>query len=81
MKFAVRTSGHFYNDEEEIKKLEELGFKFNELKNVGGMYTIEGKPTVKISSLKALIEFSKKYGVLVFDAEDMFIEIYDDHRE
>lgn len=77
MKFTLSTSGYFYNDPESREELSRLGFTFS-LKNK--FYHInQNTIEIEINTLEELVEFTKKYGEIVFS--DGQIEIYDDYRE
>lgn len=73
MKFNLSTSGWSYSEQDEISRLEKLGFTF------GPRKYIAGEPTIEINTLDELMEFVKEYGQIVLDIDT--IEIYDDYRE
>ena len=80
MKFDLSTVGYFYTVED-AKKLEELGFQFD---NNGYdkrlcKRIIPNSVELNISSLEELLEFSDKWGELIIS--DGNIMIYDDYCE
>ena len=80
MKFDLSTVGYFYTVED-AKKLEELGFQFD---NNGYdkrlcKRIITRSVEINISSLEELLEFSKKWGELIISGNEIII--YDDYRE
>lgn len=86
MLFEVYTSGYYYDNNNEITKLKELGFMF---RPSGRLQEIIGRPSISIESIDELIGFIKVYGDVVIhvdydidtDQESYKIEIYNDYRE
>lgn len=86
MKFELSTTGSHYDSEQQKKKLEKLGFLFEEI-HENPMYIDKRKTwylghkqlEIEINTLEELIEFSNKYGDLI--VSENRIEIYDDYRE
>lgn len=80
MKFELSTAGNYYS-KEEVKELEKLGFEFIKDSNYisGEIYRIVRNTSIEINSLDELIEFSGKYGELIFDANSIII--YNDYIE
>jgi len=84
--FTLSTTRYFYNSQdEEVKVLARLGFKFSVLKEPVGFSNndiriAETKNTIKINHVDDLINLCDMYGWdLVFNPEH--IEIYNDYRE
>ena len=84
--FTLSTTRYFYNSQdEEVKVLTRLGFKFSVLKEPIGfsdndLRIAETKNTIKINHVDDLINLCDMYGWdLVFNPER--IEIYNDYRE
>lgn len=84
--FTLSTTRYFYNSQdEEVKVLTRLGFKFSVLKEPIGfsdndLRIAETKNTIKINHVDDLINLCDMYGWdLVFNPEH--IEIYNDYRE
>lgn len=73
MKFNLTTVKYRY-EPKEIPDLEKLGFEF---RADGTMEKDE--VSIEFSTLEELAEFSKKWGALIIDGED--ITIYDDYIE
>lgn len=80
MKFNLSTVGQFYTVED-AKKLEELGFEFddNGFSKRLCKRMITRSVEINISSLEELLEFSKKWGELIISGNEIII--YDDYRE
>lgn len=78
MIFKIKTSGSFYDNEENRKKLETLGFTFR-LSETVKRWMIEGEGRKEINTIEELIEFEKEWGTIIFS--DGLIELYDDWRE
>lgn len=84
MKFELTTCGYHYQ-EEDAKKLESLGFSMTKQEKPvlrGHAYhktDCFDVQSIEINTLGELIEFSDKWGSLVFHPDS--IEIYDDYRE
>lgn len=83
MKFVLSTYKGFYEDDEEIEKLKELGFEFYDPQRPEGFtrnIEIRKCPTVEFESLEELVDFAKKYGEISIDAihyeEPFSIEIF-----
>lgn len=83
MKFAISTTGIFYEDKSKRDKLTKLGFTFED--NYKNHMITEDEIFIEINNLYELLELSKNYGELVihscYDEEIPTIEIYDDYRE
>ena len=77
MKFTIQTSGYFYSNKEDIKRLEQIGFSFE--KSDFRDFKIKGNPEIEINTLEELIQFCNKHGEII--VSDCHIEIYDDYRE
>lgn len=80
MKFDLSTAGNFYTVED-AKKLEELGFQFDDngydkriCKRI-----ISNSVEINISSLEELLIFSDKWGKLIINSNEIII--YDDYCE
>lgn len=80
MKFNLSTVGHFYTVED-AKKLEELGFQFDDngfdkriCKRI-----ITRSVELNISSLEELLAFSDKWGLLIISSNEIII--YDNYCE
>lgn len=79
MKFDLTTAGNFYTPEK-AKKLEELGFQFDEGYNKHKCkHKLFSDIEIEINSLEGLIAFSNKWGELIIS--DGNIMIYDDYCE
>jgi hypothetical protein len=82
MKFPITQNKYWYSNESK-EKLEKLGFTFEQTteryKNFGEWQVTDCKPTIEISTIEELIEFTKEYGEIVFNGKT--IEIYNDYRE
>jgi len=80
MKINLSTVGLYYTIED-AKKLEELGFKFddNGFSKRLCKRIITRSVEINISSLEELLEFSKKWGELIISGNEIII--YDDYRE
>lgn len=84
MRFKLSNSKILYRDvsAETIRKLENLGFKFNTSEWDNGVMCLmidESPIEIEINTLEKLIEFSREWGELVI--ADGRIEIYNDYRE
>jgi hypothetical protein len=82
MKFKLSTSKYSYYNLQQIKELEELGFKFKEEKDRwsdGQVHYIQGDIEVSIEDLADLQKFISKWGQIVMSEDS--IEIYNDYRE
>ena len=84
--FKLTTTRYFYNSQdEEVKVLGRLGFKFTVLEEQHGfsnndLRISEVKNTIKVNHIDDLINLCDMYGwELVFNPER--IEIYNDYRE
>ena len=84
--FDLSTTRHLYNPTE-AKELEELGFQLTRTgldlpngKNAFRLPFDHPKVEVEINSLEQLEEFGRKYGRLIVDFEDGYIEIFNDYR-
>lgn len=77
MKFNLSTSGDFYTVEG-AKKLEELGFEFedNGFSEHLCKRMITNSVEINISSLEELLEFYDKWGELIINSNEIII--YDD---
>jgi hypothetical protein len=83
MKFTVKTSGYFYNNDDEMERLKKLGFTFKNTaigirehtNYVKEQYEVE----IEVSSLEELVNMTKEYGRIIIDENTL--EIYDDYRE
>lgn len=68
MKFAVSTSKLFYDTHEEIERLTQLGFRFQpavpHARDPAATMPmrIDGRPTITLSELAALIAFIRDHG-------------------
>jgi hypothetical protein len=89
MRFSLTSCKSSY-DEDEVKKMKVLGFKFKEEENVRGLFWKEDYcPIIEIDNIEDLIEFIEKWGAVVIGKatkylnqfEKYVIEIYDDYRE
>lgn len=80
MKFNLLTAGTFYTIED-AKKLEELGFQFNDegIDKHRSKHIITNSVDINISSLKELLAFSDKWGELIINSNEIII--YDDYCE
>jgi len=78
MQFEVCTSRSSYENKEEVKKLEALGFIFD-YDSECNYYHIEGQGKVELNSLQDYFDFIKIYGACILGAGR--IEIYDAYRE
>jgi len=78
MEFTLSTTGFFYPNEEDRKKYEELGFKF-EPSDYLKFKKSNVNPSVDFNSLEELIAFVNKFGDII--VSEGHIEIYDDYRE
>ncbi len=65
-----------------MQKLSKFGFEF-ERKNFKKdyWYMKDFEPEIEINCLEDFLKFSKEWGNLILNAEDMTIEIYDGYRE
>jgi hypothetical protein len=79
MKYKLTTSGCFYRDESKRKKLEKLGFSFEETSHGMKIKRDDNDVVIEISTLEELHKFIRKYGDIVMGEDS--IEIYDDYRE
>jgi hypothetical protein len=82
MKFKLSTSKYSYYNLQQIKELEELGFKFSQEKDRwsdGQVYYIKGDVEIIIEDLADLQKFIAKWGDIVMSEGS--IEIYNDYRE
>ena len=82
MLFKLSTAKYFYTNDEEIKILEKVGFRF--AKNKEKESYIIYFPEINLDSLQALVTFGKTQGysiILGFYEETVTIEIYNDFRE
>jgi len=81
MKFDLSTAGHFYTAES-AKKLEELGFQFDDpgYNKRKCKRIITNSVEINISSLEELLAFSDKWGQLIINSNDIII-FYDDYCE
>lgn len=77
MKFKIKTTGYFYSNEEDRKRLEQIGFTFE--KSDYKDFKIKGEPEIEINTLEELIQFGNNHGEII--VSDGHIEIYDDYRE
>lgn len=80
MKFNLSTAGRFYTVED-AKKLEELGFEFddNGFSKRLCKRMITNSVEINISSLEELLKFYDKWGELIINSNE--IVIYDDYCE
>lgn len=80
MKFDLLTAGTFYTVED-AKKLEELGFQFDNkgIDKRKCKRIITDSVEINISSLEELLAFSDKWGQLTINSNDIII--YDDYCE
>jgi hypothetical protein len=91
MKFKLKTSGHFYTEEDAIP-LRDLGFTFKQaiplhesifkegLNRLGPSLIIHGTPIIYFNTLEELAAFATKWGEIIVTGCET-IEIYDDYRE
>ncbi len=77
MKFKIETTGYFYQNLEDINRLEQIGFTFE--KSDYKDFKITGNPEIEINTLEELIQFGNKHGEII--VSDGHIEIYDNYRE
>jgi len=77
MIFKVDTIGNFYS-KEQVDKLSLLGLKFRYYESDYGSFIKEDDQLGKleVNTLEDLIDFTNKYGAIIFDGED--IRILDD---
>ena len=82
------TKAYFLDGNDTLEKLKALGFKIayqdngiTGLQNYSWECCEEAQPEIEFNTLEELIEFSEKWGRLVFDAQEETIEIYNDWRE
>jgi len=92
MKFKLRRTGSFADDEDKAK-YEELGFKFNPYCGLLGdsypwmtSWDDNDELQIEINTLEELLKFIDKWGTIVlghdYDDEKRYrLEIYDDYRE
>ena len=66
MKFDVYENKIFYEDRNEIKRLEKLGFVFGDV-NENGERSISGTPTISINGIAQLMKFIREYGDVSID--------------
>jgi hypothetical protein len=78
MEFTLSTAGYFYPNEDDRKKYEELGFKF-EPSDYLKFRKLDINPSIDFNSLEELIAFANKFGDII--VSEGHIEIYDDYRE
>ena len=79
MKFKLRTSGTFYQFEEDRNRLSKIGFRFEPSDYLKFTIIRDNDLKIEINTLEELIQFTKKYGEVIIDKES--IEIYDNYRE
>lgn len=85
MKFTLKVSREVFNEEEQMKVLEPLGFEFSDgepsewIPGAIDFFKVGEAPTIEINTLEELMEFAGKWGQLVISSGT--IEIYDTYRE
>jgi hypothetical protein len=77
MTFTLSTANIFYDEPDEMKRLEELGFTFQ--KTVQHDFIIFGHPSIEIDTLEELMRFIKKYDDIVLTPDKIII--YDGYLE
>jgi len=78
MKFNIKSAGYFYS-KKDAEELEKIGFKFGPLINLRRSKMQSPEEGFEIKTLEDLIAFSKKYGQIIVDEDE--IMIYDDYIE
>ncbi len=78
MKFTLSVSGDFYEKEDEINKLKEVGFTFNPDRH--RFQVNDNSPEIEINTLEELMQFVNKFGNVIVKKSNS-IEIYNSYRE
>lgn len=85
MTFTLKVAKSFYDsksDEEEIAKLEALGFEFKDYDSsfdLGRDKYLSGSVKIEIGSLEDFMAFVKEWGEVIVDVDS--IQIYNDYVE
>jgi hypothetical protein len=82
MKFKLRTSGHYSEEDPGKTALEELGFKFEPYTSPfyrDDRFELSGSPEIEINTLQELMQFAAKFEEIVIKKDS--IEIVNDYRE